>query len=1030
MHSKPSLLLLLCVALAAPLFAQKDAPLSGVVSIQNSKRKTGARQFVPGADISAPQAVPTQTDKNGTFSLVFSDVPVGTPIRLSVKKVNLEVVNKRDMADAAVVGRTRPLNIYMCPAGELDARIAEYYDFSVQEYTRSYREKTAALTKRIDQLEAAVRAGQQKTTELEETRVAYTLLENQYKKALEDANRLAEQFALVNLDDESDLYAAALDTFLHGYVPEAIALLESAGLETRLATNAANVEKGEKIIADTQEKVGQSKQQIGEDIRAAMLLGRLYQTQFEFDRAEFYYGLALQYDSTNVENLHDYAHFLVEANRYDKALLWLEKLKSSPGVEAWRVGDAHRNAGEVYKEIGKLPEALAANKNYMTVYDSLQQGSPDFIYKAELAVSYEHLGAIYQELGQFETALLCFVKETDLFEELYRGNPKDVDLKRGLAISYNRLGDLYQALGQFDTALVYFVKQNDLCEELCRDNPKNESPKSGLAISYGRLGNLYKALGQFDTALVYLVKQTNLFEGLYRDNPKNVDLKGGLASSYGRLGDLYKALGQFDTALVYFEKKSQLNEELCRDNPKNVDPKSGLASSYGSLGDLYKALGQFDTALIYYVKGSRLDEELYRDNPKDEDLKKRLAISYSKLGDHYLDLGQFDTALVYFVKQTNLFEELCRDNPKNESLKRGRAISYSKLGAIYQALEQFDTALVYLVRRLQLSEAIYLDNPKNVDLKRGLAISYRELGTIYQTLGQFDTALVCFVKQTDLFEDLCRDNPKNESLMGGLAISYGYFGAIYQALEQFDTALVYLGKQTDLFEELYQKNPKSIEIWLGLGNSKYELGGIHEALGRLNEALKNYERAAAIFKEIYRAFGLEKYRQDFQRIEQQTERLQTPENLVLIQIQNLEQQVEAAIDPAEKAAHQQKLVDWLENLLEQDSGNADLQTYTATACGSLAWYRLFTREFPAAEAAARRAIALHEEAEWVHTNLTVALLYQSRYAEAETIYKKYKGRPYDDERGWTEVFLADLAELEAAGITHPDVARARALLGE
>ncbi|MEM6764953.1 MAG: hypothetical protein AAF655_08510 [Bacteroidota bacterium] len=37
-------------------------------------------------------------------------------------------------------------------------------------------------------------------------------------------------------------------------------------------------------------------------------------------------------------------------------------------------------------------------------------------------------------------------------------------------------------------------------------------------------------------------------------------------------------------------------------------------------------------------------------------------------------------------------------------------------------------------------------------------------------------------------------------------------------------------------------------------------------------------------------------------------------------------------------------------------------------------------------------------------------------------------KAYDEERSWIEVFLSDLDELAAAGITHPDVEKIRALL--
>jgi hypothetical protein len=315
------------------LTAQQDASLNGEISIQNSYRKTGKREPVRGASISAPYAVPKNTDANGTFKLVFSDVPLGTPVRLTVKSEGLEVVNKKDIGEAAVVGRILPLKIYMCKAGELDARIAEYYDFSVEAYTKGYKEKTAALGKKIDQLEKEIKQGQKKEAELQAVRDAYALLEEQYKKALEDANKLAEQFALVNLDDESDLYVAALDTFLHGFVREAIALLESVNLTKRLADNTANIQKGEKIIQETQAAMSESKQQIEADIRAAVLLAKMYGTQFEVDTASFYYELAIRYDSTNAENISEYATFLQERSRYDLALYWLRKLRELPGAK-------------------------------------------------------------------------------------------------------------------------------------------------------------------------------------------------------------------------------------------------------------------------------------------------------------------------------------------------------------------------------------------------------------------------------------------------------------------------------------------------------------------------------------------------------------------------------------------------------------------------------------------------------------------------------------------------------------------------
>lgn len=107
----------------------------------------------------------------------------------------------------------------------------------------------------------------------------------------------------------------------------------------------------------------------------------------------------------------------------------------------------------------------------------------------------------------------------------------------------------------------------------------------------------------------------------------------------------------------------------------------------------------------------------------------------------------------------------------------------------------------------------------------------------------------------------------------------------------------------------------------------------------------------------------------------------------------------------------------------------DFKDWTAEQYGSLAWYHLFNRQFTEAETAARRGIALGgEAAEWIHTNLALSLLYQGKYEEAEAVYLEFKGQMYDEEQSWGAIFLKDLDELEAAGITHPDVAKIRKLL--
>jgi predicted Zn-dependent protease len=110
--------------------------------------------------------------------------------------------------------------------------------------------------------------------------------------------------------------------------------------------------------------------------------------------------------------------------------------------------------------------------------------------------------------------------------------------------------------------------------------------------------------------------------------------------------------------------------------------------------------------------------------------------------------------------------------------------------------------------------------------------------------------------------------------------------------------------------------------------------------------------------------------------------------------------------------------------------NQEVIKKLAAAHGSLSWYQLFNKKFADAEQAARKGLATDATQEWIHSNLALALLLQDKWDEARAVYEKYKDKAYNDTQSWSSVFRNDIAELEAAGITHPDFKKVRTLLGE
>lgn len=98
---------------------------------------------------------------------------------------------------------------------------------------------------------------------------------------------------------------------------------------------------------------------------------------------------------------------------------------------------------------------------------------------------------------------------------------------------------------------------------------------------------------------------------------------------------------------------------------------------------------------------------------------------------------------------------------------------------------------------------------------------------------------------------------------------------------------------------------------------------------------------------------------------------------------------------------------------------------------NLSWYALFARQPRTAIEAAQKVLALDPERQSVAANLALGYLLDNQWPEAEKVYAKWKGKTFPDGgEPCNKLFLQDIAELEAAGIVHPDFEKVKAMLKE
>jgi len=96
---------------------------------------------------------------------------------------------------------------------------------------------------------------------------------------------------------------------------------------------------------------------------------------------------------------------------------------------------------------------------------------------------------------------------------------------------------------------------------------------------------------------------------------------------------------------------------------------------------------------------------------------------------------------------------------------------------------------------------------------------------------------------------------------------------------------------------------------------------------------------------------------------------------------------------------------------------------------NLSFYSLFVKQYTLAIAAAEKSLALNAQENSVITNIALGYVLNNQWNKAEPIYKEWKDKHfYGDVRFCKELFLQDIADLEEAGINHPDFEKVRKLL--
>lgn len=424
-----------------------------------------------------------------------------------------------------------------------------------------------------------------------------------------------------------------------------------------------------------------------------LILGHLYKSQNEYDRALTQYDKAVELDG-------------------DNPLAWMSRgsvhVMLQHGAEATadfeKALDLEKDKTKKQEILRKLADNAFAQRDWeraQKYYDQLVALEPRSEY---LRMEYA------QVLVQYKR----YDKALEQYEKLLQLAGRDAKAR---ATTMRDIGDLYEKMGQDDKAIETYEKAMKLMKE---SNWLHRELQQRIVGVYRRTDRL----GEFVTDLEKKWKKPDYDEAML-------------------LGTLYDELGMEDKALSAFET-------AVRRNRSATDPRLRVIRILERRGDDKAVIKAYNDLIRVASSEPRFYFDLVRlhfrlgDRKAAERLLSRIESRFGRDPDVYVMLA--DTYMRFDMKDKalDIYKKLVRIDPKNDGYILGLGEYYYQNGEIDKALETWDKLLTsslepaeahaklgqvlsehgLVEKGLQHFEKAVEKAPEDMNVRRGLALAY------------------------------------------------------------------------------------------------------------------------------------------------------------------------------------------------------------------------------------------------------------------------------------------------------------------
>ena len=828
------------VVFSSAAFAQTK--LAGyVVEINSGKQK------VSGYSISSVGSNTITTDANGQFTLEFAIAQAGSPVLISAKKESWQVVNPKELNTILPAkAEAAPMKITVCKAGYLEKARKEYYDITDSYITKEYEKRLRAINKE--------KAGWEKEA---------ARLGEQLQLLNKQLSEMAEEYSLTNLDDLNETERKAVELFKAGDIDSSIKVRESLHSVEKIKTAIATKKQLDSVIAANEHNLKQ--------------LANAYILKYDFKKAEKTYEELALADTANFDNVFDYASFLVDQNKHDKAIEWFEVClrivinlaRINPTVYEINVAGIKINLGNLFNEKNNFSASETAYLEALEIFKPLAKTYPA-TYEPDLALLQANMGVLYSKNKKYVIAETFFLNALKIRMRLTKINPSIYEPE--FAMTQNNLGTLYIKIKNDTLAENYFLAALEKYRRLTKTNPIIYEP--GVAMIQNNLGGLYSNRKNYKASDIAYHEALEIYNRFGETNPDAYDPY--IAATNFNLGTLYNDMNNYPAAESAFLKALKTYKQIANTNSDVFE--SNVANTQKNLGILYEKKNNYPAAETAFLEALRIYKGLAKTNA--DVFESEVANTQIELGGVYKVVKNYKASDTAYLEAFQIYKKNEDLNPGINNLELCKVIVF--IGFLQNA--DFKTSRQsFIENNFNLAKTIIFNNNELPGRSTFLeAIQYLEKDFRIKDLKQKVSDSIVNIAKINIYLEIIKEyksliDSGYSLLASNLGSSYGSL-SWYQLFEKqfanaeqsaqealdpktfkkndgYDSAMVWVNTNLAL-ALLYQgKYAEAEKIYLALKNQPYNKSTYKEAfladldeLGKAGITHKDVEKIRILLK--------------------------------------------------------------------------------------------------------------------------------------------------------------------------------------